>query len=297
MAWRKALKHRIVVVLLQLLRAFLLCLPTPVSLFVGELGGRVAGLLTPHLSKLARRQLESSLSLETDDARHLSRRVFGHLGRLGAELLLLPRLRSRLSDRVELSEGSLEVLRAAVEAGGPAAIAVTAHLGNWELLAQRIAHEGFVISAAARANPNPALGRWLVEERRRGGVETLERGRSAFGLRAALRRSGFIAFLVDQDTRVPSVFAPFFGRLAKTPSVPAELAVRHDLPVVLGLIHREGSKHRVVVTRVEHHDLEGGPEARILALTERLNAGIEAGVRAHPEQWVWVHDRWKTPPA
>ena len=297
MSWRKKLKHRLVVALLQLLRAAFMCLPTSLALRLGEFMGRTAGLFTARLRKLAHRQLEAALALEPEQARRSSRQMFGQLGRLLAELLLLPRFRASLPAHVELSASSLEVLRAAIEAGGPAAIAVTAHLGNWELLAQRIAHEGFAISAAARANPNPALGRWLVEERRRGGVETLERGRSAFGLRAALRRSGYIAFLVDQDTRVPSVFAPFFGRLAKTPRVPAELALKHDLPVVLGLIQREGSKHYAVVTPVEHRDLEGSLEERVVALTARLNAGIEAGVRAHPEQWVWVHDRWKTPPA
>lgn len=296
-AWWKRLKHHIVYLVLASLRVFFLCLPTQLAYRLGELGGRVAGRFTPKLRRLAETQIEVALGLTPSDAARLRPRVFSHLGRLGSELLLLPRLRPRLAREVSLPPASVAALQQALEEGGPAAIAVTAHLGNWELLAQRIAAEGFEISAAARANPNPVLGRWLVAERKLGGVSTLERGRSGLGLRAALRRRGFIAFLIDQDTRVPSVFAPFLGRPAKTPSAPAELAVKRGLPVVLGLIHRDETGHHIEVTRVEHRDLTGSVEDRVLALTGRLNAGIEAGIRAHPEQWVWVHARWKTPPA
>lgn len=293
----KTLKHRAVVLLLRFSRLLSYLLPVGVAIAAGGALGRAAGLLAPALARRARAQLETSLQLSPAAASRSTARMFDHLGRVAAELLLLPRLRPRLRDVVMLPDDAREVLRAALEEGRPAAIAVTAHLGNWELLAQRIAAEGFPLSAAARANPNAALGRWLVSERRRGGVETLERGRSSFGLRAALRSRGFIAFLIDQDTRVPSVYAPFFGRPAKTPAAPAELAIRRDLPVVLGLIHREGRQHRIEVRRIEHGDLAGGPVERIQALTARLNAEIELGVRAHPEQWVWVHDRWKSRPA
>lgn len=293
----KTLKHRVVVLLLRSLRLLLLPLPFSWASGFGGWVGRVAGFLAPKLAVRARAQLESALGLAPPEAHRLATRMFDHLGRVGAELLLLPRLQRRLAAYVELPESARGALRAALDEGRPAAIAVTAHLGNWELLAQRISLEGFELSAAARANPNPALGRWLVAERARGGVETLERGRSGLGLRAALRRRGFIAFLIDQDTKVPSVFVPFFGRSAKTPSVPAELAIRRNLPVVLGLVHREGLKQRIEVRRIEHADLTGTPTERTLALTARLTAGIEAGIRAHPEQWVWVHERWKTPPA
>lgn len=292
----KTLKHRAVVLLLRALGLLSSGLPLPVALALGAAIGRCARLFTPRLARRSRSQLELALELAPDEAGRLSGEVFAHLGRLAVELLVLPKLRRRLPALVALPEDARGVLRRALDEGGPAAIAVTAHLGNWELLAQRIAADGFPISAAARANPNAVLGRWLVAARAQGGVETLERGRSTLGLRAALRRPGFIAFLIDQDTRVPSVFAPFFGRPAKTPRGPAELAIRRDLPVVLGLIHREGRGHRIEIRRIEHRDLLGTSAERIQALTERLNAGIEAAVRAHPEQWVWVHDRWRSRP-
>ena len=130
MSWRKKLKHRLVVALLQLLRAAFMCLPTSLALRLGEFMGRTAGLFTARLRKLAHRQLEAALALEPEQARRSSRQMFGQLGRLLAELLLLPRFRASLPAHVELSASSLEVLRAAIEARGDPQVAAIGHQGD-----------------------------------------------------------------------------------------------------------------------------------------------------------------------
>jgi len=97
--------------------------------------------------------------------------------------------------------------------------------------------------------------------------------------------------LIDQDTKVEAVFVPFFGCPASTPVGAAALALRKGLPVVVGTIHRTpGMRYRIVLRPVDATGLDE------TALTARLTAGLEAAVRQHPTQWVWVHRRWRTPP-
>jgi KDO2-lipid IV(A) lauroyltransferase len=110
-----------------------------------------------------------------------------------------------------------------------------------------------------------------------------------------LRGNRLLGLLIDQDTSVQSVWVPFFGHLAKTPRAAADLALRTGAAPLLGFAVREGPGRY----RVELHDVElpaGDGEAATVELTARLTAGIEAVIRRHPEQWVWMHQRWKSPP-
>jgi KDO2-lipid IV(A) lauroyltransferase len=110
----------------------------------------------------------------------------------------------------------------------------------------------------------------------------------------ALRRGDLLAALIDQDTKVPSVFVPFFGRPAKTPSGPAMLALKRRTPVIAGFITRTPHGHRIKIVRISTEGFEG--EAGVTALTARMTAAIEQAIRAAPEQWVWFHRRWRSQP-
>ena len=228
-------------------------------------------------------------------------RVFENLGQVAVEIALLPRLSRHLAEYVELPPADVEVLRRALE-GGRGAIFVSAHLGNWELLAQRIVGAGFPAATLVRRASNPHLDRWLASRRQASGLVTIERGgpKSARRLLRSLREGRLVGMLIDQDTRVESVFVPFFARCAATPVAPAHLAVARGLPVVLGLIHRRAAGgHRIRIQSVEVPPPAVGRDrrAQVHALTRELTRRIEEAVRMRPHEWVWVHDRWKTPPA
>jgi len=91
------------------------------------------------------------------------------------------------------------------------------------------------------------------------------------------------------------VWVPFFGKLAKTPRAAADLALRTGAVPMLGFCTRVGPlKYRITMQEVPLPTSEG--EAAVVALTTALTEGIEQQIRAHPEQWVWIHQRWKSPP-
>jgi KDO2-lipid IV(A) lauroyltransferase len=278
-------------------------LPLAVALFFGRVLGALAFVLDGGDRRRAIAQASVALALSPVEARLLVRAMFRHLGLVVAELAAARRVRARFVDYVDFPAEDEARLRAALADGGRGVVGVTAHLGNWELLAQRVAYAGIPMVTFARRNPNPDLGDWLVRERTAGGVETIERGGGAGGgasgvrILRSLRRGALLAALIDQDTRVPSVFVPFFGRPAATPSGPAELALRAKVPVIAGFITRTPTGHRVSIERLSIADLPGATDAeRAAALTARMTEAIERAVRAAPEQWVWFHQRWKRQP-
>lgn len=280
---------------MRALVAVLALLPLRRVLSLGAWIGRVAFVVDRRDRRRAITQLTTALGLTPRDAHAHARRVFENAGRFAAELAMLPRLHETLETYVELPERARAELVDAL-ALGRGVVFVSAHLGNFELLAQRIARAGFDSTTLAKRASNPFLGDWLVARRAAGGVDTVNRGdpKAARKMLGVLRRGALLGVLIDQDTKVDSIHVPFFGRPASTPTVAAELALRAELPIVTGFIHRrpEGG-HVITLERVEPPSADLPKEARIEALTATLTRKIEAAIRTHPEEWVWFHDRWR----
>jgi KDO2-lipid IV(A) lauroyltransferase len=291
-AYKRA-KRFAVYMLARFAALLLLALPLRISIALGRLAGKVAYLFDRKGRTKALAQIEAALALSPDEAKRIARAAYANIGMVAAEIAMLPRIRRRFEKYVELPEEDLGMLREAY-AIGAGVVFVTGHVGNWELLAQRIILAGFDGATVARDAPNPYIGRWLEQERSAGSLETINRGdpRSARKILAALKRGALLGVLLDQDTKVQSVHVPFFGRPAATPIAAAQLALRRNAPVVAGFIARkpEGG-HRIRLARVDVGSLDA------TAATARFTALIEEAIRSNPTEWVWFHDRWRTPPA
>ncbi|MCB1008705.1 MAG: lysophospholipid acyltransferase family protein, partial [Acidobacteria bacterium] len=181
----------------------------------------------------------------------------------------------------------------AARALGRPILVVTGHCGNWELLAAALNQRGLGMSVVARALDEGGLQEKLLAIRARFGSPTIVRGTpgAARALLGQLRRGGALGMLIDQDTKVEGVFVPFFGREAWTPSGAAELALRFDATVLPAFIERlpDGS----------HLARVGAPLALAADVTEATAAMtecIETQIRRVPEQWVWLHRRWRRRP-
>jgi len=238
-------------------------------------------------------QLQEMLELTPTQARRTAREVFERIGEGVIELLHLP-VRDPGLERSVRVEG-LHHLTAALEQG-KGAIWMTGHLGNWELMAMKMAALGVPFQVVARRVNYPRLDRMLTAFRERHGVHALMRGEdtSPASLARTLSAGHVLGILVDQATRVPGLPIPFFGRAAHTPSGAARLALHTGAPVLIGRIER--------VRPLEHVIWIGAPlelpeaascEARIALLLERVNHHLEGAVRADPASWPWFHARWK----
>ncbi len=260
--------------------------------------GRVAMRLGARDRARARAHLQIAFpELSEDAVRRLLTASARHLGLMVAEVSWLWRAPA---DKVRAlcSVEGIEHLQAAFERGR-GAVLVTGHCGNWELLNACLGTWDIPLTIAVRGLRDTRIDAVSTALRQRFGGDVVPRGTEAGRrLARALLQNRVAGLLIDQDIRdVPGVFVPFFGRLAWTPSGAATLALRLDCPVVPAFIHRRRDQaHHVVVHPPLVLPAEGSKEDRVAAVTTAATAAIERQIRAHPEQWVWMHRRWRTRP-
>ncbi|HEV8320272.1 MAG TPA: lysophospholipid acyltransferase family protein [Myxococcota bacterium] len=271
---------------------------------LGALGWRVAR------RERARARAAATAVLGAAPGEAAARASFVGLGEAAGEAVKLDALardfdRAGTTGPVRLDAADARVLEDAL-AEGRGVVYVTAHLGNWELMAAYLAWRGFPIWTVARASYDPRLTALIDGWRRRHGVHAILRGAGAGGATdagvvrrclKALRARRVLGLLLDQDLGdAPHVVAPFLGRAARVATGPAELALRSSAPVVAGFATRAApGVHRL---RIERLAVCPGPgrHGDAAALARRMSAAIEAAILGSPSDWVWLHDRWRGVP-
>jgi KDO2-lipid IV(A) lauroyltransferase len=258
--------------------------------------GRAIGALGWHLSRRDRRRTLEHLGfaypeMPPPERRRLARDCFRHHGvTLGECLHLFHRDCGFVGSVVETR--GWEEVEAARREGRPVLI-LTGHCGNWELLAAAINCRGLGMAVVARPLDEPDQQRRLAGLRQRFGTSTIARGSEGAArlLLGTLRRGGTLGMLIDQDTKVDGVWVPFFGRPAFTPVGAAKIALRSNAAVIPAFIERlPGGRHLAVFHPAL--DLPDDPTEATALMTAR----IEEQVRRRPEQWVWMHRRWRRQP-
>ena len=281
-------------------RAALAALPAGARLRSGEILGSLAWRLAWRERRRALAHLEQAFGPERPAAelRRIGRECFRNLGRCVAEVCALHRARAEEVLGLFDAESAAPVERAAeLAAASPGVIAVTAHLDNWELSAAYASARGMPLSVVARRIYFERYDRMVNELRRRFGAEVIYQDESPRKMLRALEAGRVLALLADQDvSRLDGVFVPFFGRPAYTPTGPVALAVASGAPVVVMYSLRTGrDRHRMVLEGPLEFDRAEKHRA-VLEGTRLWSARLEAVIREHPEQWVWMHRRWLTRP-
>lgn len=175
---------------------------------------------------------------------------------------------------------------------------VTGHFGNWELAGYVLGLLGFRTYAVARPLDNPYLDDYLRRFRESTGQRLLAKTGDFDQMRSILENGGIIATLGDQDAGQRGLFVDFFGRPASTHKAMALLCLEHRVPIVVAGTPRVGEpmQFQVVVTDVIFpEEYEDRPDA-IRAITQRLTTALESIIRCYPEQYFWLHRRWKHQP-
>lgn len=172
----------------------------------------------------------------------------------------------------------------------------SAHFGSWELFAEVMARRGIAFAAVVRPLAG-AFNEWVVENRRRAGVELILQRGALQQMLKALKRGLAVVQLIDQSLPAKDgVFVPFFGRLASTTPALSMAAIRAKAPVYVVLAARAGDGLEMTVEGPIPVPHTGDRRGDLTAHTAQLTRIIEAGIRRHPEQWLWLHRRWKVAP-
>jgi KDO2-lipid IV(A) lauroyltransferase len=281
----------------------LACLPLRAALALATAVGRLAWLVARDTRRRMLEQLAVAFPERTPAEREaIARASLVHLAWLAAEVVTLPRWRARLSSYVGLAPGAERLLSDAM-ARGRGLVYVAGHVGNWELMAQRVPMlGGWPAKTIAKATPDARLNALIEQLRAAGGVVTLwrEDPATARAMIRCFRQNEILGILIDQDTQVQGVFVPFFGRPAHTPRAAADLALRFRAPVIVGTSRRRGRRpgdgHEVHAVEVPYDPEAADREAEAIRLTSACTAVLEDAIRRNPPEWVWMHERWKTAP-
>ncbi len=257
---------------------------------IGRLGYRPLGIRRA----VVERQLTAAFpEWDHGDVERVARAAYGHLGRTSIETAILPSYGP--ADIVDLFEAvdGWSIVEERI-ARGKGLIAVTGHLGNWELGGAYLAARQVPIDAVARHMANPLFDRYLTRTRHRIGMTVVHDEEAVRRVPRSLRAGRAVAFLVDQGAvGLASTWVPFFGRYAKTPRGPAVFALRLGAPIVFGAAVRQPSgQYRLTFEAIEARDT-GDREADIDRIVADYTAVLERWVRRSPEQYLWHHRRWK----
>jgi len=268
-------------------------LPLPVAFAIGQMGGVIAWLVLPQYRKLALRNVRIAFAgeLSEKEMRRIVRRHFQHLG---ANLLCsvkFPRMPiEKILQRVRIEH--FEHVENCFRKKQPIVMFLS-HIGSWEFCTRLFPHflRGDRSGTIYQRIRNPHIDRHVREARSRFGLEVFERS-EGFGKAIELLRSGGgVGILMDQHAGDGGLWTPFFGRLASTTPLPALLARRTQAALMGFAVHTDGfARWRAVA----EPPIEGIGES-IQKLTARGNEILEKQVRRAPEDWFWVHNRWKTP--
>ena len=248
--------------------------------------------------RLRRQVAESNLRMafpEKDTAwiRRTARAAYAHLGREVLATLRLPYMsRAEILDNINIT--NFDVLQnAARENNG--GIIVTGHVGTHEIAAAAMVLHGFPLDLVVQRQGNPLFDRLLNDTRKRFGVGVIDRAHARRFVMRSLKQRRFVAFAADQNAGRSGLFVPYFGRLASTHRGPALFAVRAGVPLILAAFLRRPGGYDAYLERIDV-DRTGDLDDVVYRLTAAFTARLEEVVRAHPDQYLWLHRRWKTRP-
>ena len=266
-------------------------------------GAATAGRLMHQLDKRHRQRANQHLrlafpQLPDRQIKRLAVRSFEHFIQLFIEVCHTPRLihADTWSSRVKLGDRigpTLDLLNSQQPV-----IMVTGHLGNWEILGYLLATIGYRVNALARPLDNRLINDWLLGVRQRKGLRVITKWQATGQMLDVIHQGGLLGFIADQNAGDKGLFVPFFGRMASAYKSIGLLALTNDIPVICGYARRTSFDFRFefgAVDIIYPQDWSDQPDP-LYYITARYTRALETMVRECPQQYLWMHRRWKSRP-
>lgn len=264
--------------------------------FIGQTLGSAFYHLSSRYRNVALKNLRSVYAgKKSDDEIHvIAKEVFKHFSQAAVEFFyLISCSREQIDSMVDIQNG--EHISSALSEG-KGLIVLTAHYGNWELLARKLVIMGYKVNVIARDSDDPGMTGITERIREDGGYRVFDRDQPIIGAFRALKNNEILGILPDQND-ADGIFVDFFGRPSKTAAGTAVLSLKSGAPIVPVFARRvKGGRYLAkVYPRIEFAP-SGDHDRDVHNLTGLVNAAIEREVRSNPSQWLWLHDRWKLSP-
>lgn len=235
--------------------------------------------------------LRAGITSDRAEAERISKEAAMRFGPLGVSMFRFPLLtKENIRDHVTVV--GAEKLDAIKESGKGCILAAT-HCGNWEIEGAALALYGYPLLSVAMEQKNKEFDRFITEYRSMPG-QVIEYKSGVRDMLRYLKKGYFIGLLSDQDPGDTGILSPFLGQRTLTATGPAHFALLTGLPVMTALIHQTGvEKYTIYIDDPITADEGLSKKEAIQQITDRINARLEAWIRKYPEEWFWMHNRWK----
>jgi KDO2-lipid IV(A) lauroyltransferase len=292
------MRHRLEYLPVWMAAKFFGVLPRPVARAFGISIGLLAYACYPRLRRVGMRNLAIAFPDKTKkEKRRILRQVYKNLGRQLAEFCLLPRYTRENAENIAVYDGFENFAEA--DTRGKGVLFITAHFGGWEIGSFFHSLHGHPLNIVIRPLDNPLLNAMVDGYRTLHGNSTFPKQDFARGLLSSMKRGETVGILIDTNMTPPQgAFVDFFGVPACTATGLARVALHTDAAVVPGftLWDKALGKYRIRFDPAIKLVRTGDDEADAVANTAAFTKVIESYIRRYPEQWLWVHRRWKTRP-
>lgn len=271
-------------------------LPFGAAVWCGRRLGDAVRLLDKRHRERAVQQVSERLGLEQAAAREFVKRNFRHYGMVLAEFAKLSRMdKEEFAKHVDI--GGFQEYAGRLLSEGKGLLFITGHFGNWEWANSLATSIGFSGGSIARPLDNARLNEYVRRLRERNGMRILDKQGAIRKALGTLKNNEVVGVLIDQDAGRQGLMSPFLGKPASTITIPVELAMRTGSPMVVVVLRRgggTGKRFKLLWTTPHRADPKADQEQEIRRLVDALNADLGQLVMEAPEQWFWIHRRWKS---
>lgn len=279
--------------LLKMLGSFCCGLSEKKAIKAGEALGKFFWLLVPgRRKKLAVENiLRCHITEDRKEAERIAKASAVRFGPLGVSMFRFPLLtKENISDYVTIQgkEKLDEIL-----ASGKGCVLAATHCGNWEVEGAALALYGYPLLSVAMKQKNQEFDRFLCEYRSMPG-QTVEYKTGVRDMLRRLKAGYFVGLLCDQDPGDAGIISDFLGQKTLTPTGPAHFSLLCHLPVMTALIHQTAPfRYEIIIDDPITPDEGLNKKEAIQNVTDKINQRLEAWIRKYPEEWFWLHNRWK----
>ncbi|MCX7944435.1 MAG: lysophospholipid acyltransferase family protein [Deltaproteobacteria bacterium] len=261
-------------------------LPLMMTETILDVFAKIAARLPTRENKIALKNL--SMFYSKDESKKIRIKMYLNWSRSIAELISVIIKGVDIREFVSITEDAKRVLDEALNEG-KGVVFFTAHIGNWELMAMCLSAHGYNVNTIAKESYDSRLTRLIREIREKNGVRCIFRGEEGIinKIRQIISSNSIMGFLIDQNTKVPSIKVQFLGAEAPTPLLPAKILKETNAALVVGFNHRIDGRIRVEIKRVIYSNNESERE-----ILERVNRILSEEITKFPHEWIWIHNRW-----
>lgn len=276
---------------MKFLEKLILCFPRSTALAIGRYMGRLGYHFFKKRRALGLYNLNQALGNQYNKFQQeaIIKQLFEHLGMNFIEFLRLSEITPENLDQYITFHGREYLDTAYRQKQG--ILVLTAHIGNWELLAAAVGLSGYNTAMVVKSARQKSVNDYLIQSRNSKNIKLFFGKNSIKDVLRQLKSGGIVGMVLDQhSTSSEGVVVPFFGRHASTFKSLAILSQRTQAVILPMYIYRDKNLHHHIMI---HPPIEHDIDEDITVRTQKYTAWIETAIREHPEQWIWTHNRWK----